>query len=177
VILTGVEIEREVRAGRIVIDPFDRKYIEPNSYGFHLADRFLVYTSDVLSVDEPCETTTIRIPEDGLVLEPGRLYLGATKQTMGSPTYAATLYARRSISTLGVWIQFSAPLGHTGAIIPWTLEVACTQHVRVYAGMPFGKIAFWATTPGAVSYGGKYARSTGPTESKFPDEWRREPRR
>lgn len=44
--------------------------------------------------------------------------LGGTMEAMGSAHYAATLYASRSVSTLGVWIQFSAPLGHSGAVFP-----------------------------------------------------------
>jgi dCTP deaminase len=169
-ILTGPEIEREVRAGRVVIEPFDPRYLEPNSYGFHLGDQLLVYTAATLSVDEQCETRRITMPAEGLWLEPGRLYLGSTMQKMGSRYYAATLYARRSTSTMGMWIQFSAPLGHTGAIIPWTLEIACMHHVRAYPGMLIGKIAFWRTTGGAVSYGGKYARSAGPIASRIADE-------
>lgn len=156
-ILTGALIDEEVRAGRVVIDPFDARHLEPNSYGFHLGRRIL--TSDDLVADPrvPPRMTETIIPEDGLTLFPGRHYLGETHEQMGSDHYAATLYANRSTGCLGVWIQMSAPLGHTGAVIPWTLEIAVVHPTRVYAGMPIGKIAFWMPQGVIAGYSGKYA--------------------
>jgi dCTP deaminase len=78
---------------------------------------------------------------------------------MGSSGHAAELYARLSTSLLGMFIQTSAPLGHTGAIIPWTLEIVVTQCVRVYARMPVGKICFWENFGSPTQYDGRYNHS------------------
>lgn len=170
-ILTGPEIHDEVRAGRIHIDDFDPARLEPNSYGFRLGADILCYEGeDVLDCFQPAATVRRVIGSDGVVLEPGRFYLGGTMEAMGSPHYAATLYASRSVSTLGIWIQFSAPLGHSGAIFPWTLEITVAAQVRVYAGMVIGKIAFWTMQGEPRGYAGKYTGSTSAVASRLSFE-------
>lgn len=120
----------------------------------------------------PPRVTELAIGEEGCLLEPGRFYLGSTMEAMGSPRYAATLYACRSVCTLGVWIQFSAPLGHCGSVFPWTLEITVANPVRVYSGMVIGKLAFWAMQGEAHQYDGKYSGSTAVVASRLSTEVR-----
>jgi dCTP deaminase len=89
---------------------------------------------------------------------------------MSSPHYAATLLARRSTSTAGLWIQYSAPLGHTGAIIPWTLEITAIHPIIVYPNMLIGKIAFWETSGARLNYNGVYKGSSDVTPSLLSRE-------
>ncbi|HET8641151.1 MAG TPA: hypothetical protein VFM37_04390 [Pseudonocardiaceae bacterium] len=166
-ILTGHDIDREVRAGRIHIDDYDPERLEPNSYGFRLARELVWYEQDVIDTREQCVPTTVAMPDEGYLLLPGRFYLGCTMEAMGSPHYAATLYAARSVSTLGAWIQFSAPLGHSGAVIPWTLEIAVTHPTRLYPGQIIGKLAFWSMHGEPVGYAGRYAGSTTAVASRL----------
>lgn len=166
-ILTGHDIDREVRAGRITIDDYDPERLEPNSYGFRLSRELLWYEQDVIDTREPCVPTTTTMTDDGYVLYPGRFYLGGTMEAMGSPHYAATLYAARSVSSLGTWIQFSAPLGHSGAVFPWTLEIAVTQPVRLYPGQIIGKLAFWSMQGEPLGYAGRYTGSVSAVASRL----------
>jgi len=167
VILSGPEIRSEVRAGRIHIDEFDPERIEPNSYAFRLAPEILWYEDDVIDSYRPPKAHQTVMGPEGTVLDPGRFYLGATMEAMGSPFYAATLYASRSASTLGIWIQFSAPLGHSGAVFPWTLEMKVAQPVRVIPGMVVGKLAFWTMQGLQTPYDGKYSGSTSAVASRL----------
>ncbi|NDZ78902.1 deoxycytidine triphosphate deaminase [Streptomyces sp. SID10853] len=166
-ILSGPEILSEVRAGRIHIDDFDPERIEPNSYGFRLAEDILWYEQDIIDCFEPPKAHQVTMGSDGMVLEPDRLYLGGTMEAMGSPHYAAELYACLSTSAMGIWIQYSAPLGHSGAVFPWTLEIKVAHPVRVYPGMMIGKLAFWAMQGTAVDYNGKYTGSTSAVASRL----------
>ncbi|MFJ7626086.1 dCTP deaminase domain-containing protein [Streptomyces sp. NPDC097595] len=166
-ILSGPEILAETRAGRIHIDDFDPERLEPNSYGFRLAEEILWYEQDVIDCFEAPKPMQATIGPEGMVLEPGRMYLGGTMEAMGSPHYAATLYACRSASTLGIWIQYSAPLGHSGAVFPWTLEMKVAHPVRVYAGMVIGKLAFWSMQGDPIRYDGKYTDSTSAVASRL----------
>lgn len=159
-ILTGDEIRVEVEAGRIVIEPFDPRFLEPNSYGFHLASTLLVYTDDVIDSFAPKGVQELEIPASGLVLERSRFYLGSTLERMGSTHHAAHLYARLSTGSCGIFLQTSAPLGHTGAIIPWTLELVVAHNVRVYPEMLIGKICFWQSQGAIESYQGRYRSSS-----------------
>ncbi|MGY1943929.1 dCTP deaminase [Nocardia asiatica] len=160
-ILTGAQIQAERERGRVVIDPFTPSRIEPSSYGFALGATLLTYTDTELDARRPPSVESTPIPAEGMVLEPGRLYLGETAEVMGSSVYAATLHANRSTGSMGMWIQFSADLGHTGAVIPWTLEIRVVHRLVVVPGMPIGKIAFWTTLGPPTVYRGRYAGSTG----------------
>lgn len=158
-ILTGAEIGRQVESGRIIISDFDGDRLEPNSYGFRLGCNLVEYTDQELDCGSRPSSKWRTIPQSGFVLRPGRLYLAETAERMGSEHYAAMLYACRSVSTLGSWIQFSAPLGHIGAIIPWTLEIMVAHPLRIYPYMPIGKISFWQTQGAVTGYAGRYATS------------------
>jgi hypothetical protein len=76
-ILSGEEIRRR-HGSEIVIDPFDPQRINPNSYNLTLHDELLVYEEVVLDVAAPNRYARVRIPEEGLTLHPGQLYLGRT---------------------------------------------------------------------------------------------------
>lgn len=158
-ILTGNEIAEAIDGGGIVITPYSREYIEPNSYRVTLGRRLLECASDSMDsrIDPPMTASVIN--DEGRVLEPGRLYLGETGEVLGSPRFAATLYATRSMATIGMWIHVSAPLGHTGAVIRWTLEIRVAQPLVVYPGMTIGKIAFWRPDGTVVPYIGRYRLS------------------
>ena len=166
-ILSGDAIAAGVAVGDIVIAPFSPANLEPNSYGFHLGDEILSYSDPVL---EPSRTPTVArhlIGPNGLLLEPNRCYLGSTYEQLGSHWHAATLYANRSVSTLGLWIHYSAPLGHSGATIVWTLEMMVARPLRIYQRMPIGKIAFWTVAGQLAAYGGRYLGSEATTPSRF----------
>ena len=164
--LTGNAIHRAILKGDIRIEPYDESRLCANSYAFTLAADILRYDQDrVLDphIDAPVVKTVI--DESGFVVEPGRLYLAATRETMGATRYAATLHACRSVSCLGLRIQVSAPLGHCGAVIPWTLELRAALPVRIYPGMIIGKIAFWPMHGPRSLYTGRYTGSGGVVRS------------
>lgn len=159
-ILTGNRISAEVGGGGITIQPFSPECLEPNSYRVTLGRRFLDCTRESLDARSDPLMAASFLPDEGRVLEPGRFYLGETSEVLGSTRFAATLYATRSLASLGMWIHFSAPLGHTGAVIRWTLEIRVAHRIVVYPGMPIGKIAFWCPQGTVVPYHGRYLSST-----------------
>ena len=68
-ILSGKEIKKHM--GReIIIEPFDEKRINPNSYNLSLANELLVYDTPVLDMKKPNPVKELIIPEEGLILEP-----------------------------------------------------------------------------------------------------------
>ena len=105
-ILTGSEIEKYVENGDIVIEPFNREQLNPNSYNYRLG-RTLTFKED------DGQYKTITIPEEGFVLYPDRVYLGHTWETLGSCKCAMSLIGRSSTGRLGLFLQVSADLGHT----------------------------------------------------------------
>ena len=131
-ILSGLEIKKEVEAGRIKIDPFTEKQLNPNSYNLRLHNGLLVYTDPVLDMKKPLHTEPVLIPEDGLVLQPGRLYLGRTFERTATDSFVPMLEGRSSVGRMGLYIHVTAGFGDVGFSGFWTLEIQCVQPVRVY---------------------------------------------
>ena len=165
--LTGSEIVKMREVGSVVIEPFDPSHVEVNSYGCHLAERLLEYQSDRIDPHGELEVVEHRIPPEGFVLYPNRFYLGATAEQIGGIDFASELYANFSTASCGVFIQTSAPLGHTGAAISWTLEIVVTQPVRVYTGIKIAKVCFWSNLGPATLYAGRYLGSKSTVPSKI----------
>jgi len=171
-ILTGPAIAAAVAAGEIAIDPFDADRLSPNAYDWCLGESLRICDS-ALDAAAPTPFTETAIPADGLVLEPGVLYLGVTLERTGSERYAQMLNGDRTTGSLGIWVHVSAPLGHAGHAIRWTLEIRAARPVRVYPGMTFGKLIFLETFGAPASYqrlGQKYTNTDGIGTSRLYEE-------
>lgn len=168
-ILTGSAIDQCVNSGEIVIEPYNSKNLNPNSYNFQLGDYVLVYKNDVLDPKKPQETEKIEIPEDGLILYPNKLYLGYIKEKMGSEKYVPIINGRSSTGRLGLFVHITANLIDIGSINNWTLQMHAVQPVKIYRDMVIGQVTFWKTYGEINLYDGKYKGSTGPMASQV---WR-----
>lgn len=162
-ILTAPQIFDGICTGELVIDPFDARQLNPNSYNYRLGDLVLTTDDPVLDVRATPRWRPIAIPAEGFVLQPRRLYLANTAERLGSTTHVTSLIGRSSLGRLGVFLQVTADLGHTGAIHQWTLELHAVQPVRVYAGMSIGQVTFWKTAGPVDIYDGRYAAHSAPT--------------
>ncbi len=166
-ILTGDEIVNARTNGDVIIEPFSCTSVEPNSYAFHLGDELVEYTVPVIDPNLRNAYRSFRIPEEGYVLEPDRFYLGHTLERIGGLTVTSELFANLSTAAAGMWVQTSAPLGHTGAVISWTIEICVAQRFRAYPRMRLGKICFWRNQGSVSQYQGKYTASVGTITSKM----------
>ena len=160
-ILSGLEIKKR-QGGDILIEPFDEKYLNPNSYNLRLHNELLIYEDEVLDMKRPNKTRSLIIPEDGLVLEPGRLYLGRTLEYTKTDKYVPMLEGRSSIGRLGLYIHVTAGFGDVGFSGFWTLEIQCIQPVRIYPGVEICQIYYHSIEGQYDSYcSGKYQNNTG----------------
>ena len=167
-LLTGSEIVSQRDRGVVVIEPFEPGQVEQNSYGFRLGPRLLECQPELFDARRPVTPrAATAIPDEGIVLYPNRLYLGETLEVIGSERHACELYGCLSVAALGIWIQVSAPLGHTGAIVRWTLEIRVAQPVRLRAGLRIGKVAFWSVAGRLTRYTGRYLDSRAVTQSRL----------
>ena len=155
-ILTGPAITKAVEQGDVLIDPFDQRQVNPNSYNFRLGDTLLEPTADTLEVASSVHWRRVLIPATGLVLKPRTLYLGSTRERFGSRKYVMTLLGRSSIGRLGIFLNVTADLGHIGSESRWTLEIRVVQKVRIYPGMKIGQMAFWVAEGNGFEYRGRY---------------------
>ncbi len=161
-ILTGQEIIREFNKGNIKIEPFMVEMVNPNSYNYHLGTTLKKFHS---FIDGKQSFKEIKIPERGYILRPGTMYLGNTKEVIGSEKYAMSLIGRSSIGRLGLFVQVSADLGHTTCSHQWTLELVACKAIRVYPNMKIGQVSFWDNKGRITKYNGNHARHSNPQES------------
>jgi dCTP deaminase len=97
------------------------------------------------------------IPEEGLVLEPGKLYLGRTMEYTGTDKYVPMLEGRSSIGRLGLFIHVTAGFGDVGFKGYWTLEIFCVQPIKIYSNVELCQIYYHSIEGAYDEYAsGKY---------------------
>lgn len=160
-ILSGLEIKKHL-GNEIIIEPYDEKSLNPNSYNLRLHNELLVYEDDVLDMKRINKTRSLIIPKQGLILEPGRLYLGRTVEYTKTDNYVPMLEGRSSIGRLGLYVHVTAGFGDVGFSGYWTLEIQCVQAIRIYPGVEICQIYYHSIEGDYVKYcSGKYQNNTG----------------
>ena len=140
-ILSGHEIRAQL-GNNIVIDPFDESRLNPNSYNLALYHELMIYEEVELDMRRPNRVRRVEVPEEGLVINPGRLYLGRTIERTETHNLVPMIEGRSSIGRLGLFVHVTAGFGDVGFRGYWTLEMFAVQPVRVYAGVPICQIFY-----------------------------------
>ncbi len=160
-ILSGREIAARI-GGDIIIDPYDADKINPNSYNLALHNELLTYTKVPLDMKRENEFEKIVIPQDGLILEPQRLYLGRTVEYTETQNLVPMLEGRSSVGRLGLFVHVTAGFGDVGFKGFWTLEIFCVQPIRIYAGVEVCQIYYHTIKGDHETYSsGKYQNNQG----------------
>lgn len=150
-ILSGKEIRKKMGT-EIIIDPYNEKQLNPNSYNLRLHQDLMVYNEPVLDMKKKHTTSMVTIPEEGLQLKPGVLYLGRTLEYTETYGYVPMLEGRSSIGRLGLFIHITAGFGDVGFKGFWTLEISCIQPVRIYPHVEICQIFYHAIEGDYVNY-------------------------
>lgn len=145
-ILSGKEIVRQWAVGNIDITDFDPDKVNPNSYNLKLHEKLLVYDMSkngfILDMKKKLATTEIIIPESGLTLEPGKLYLGRTLEKTRTDNLVPMLEGRSSIGRLGMFIHVTAGFGDVGFNGYWTLEISVIHPLTIYPNIEICQIYY-----------------------------------
>jgi dCTP deaminase len=151
-ILTDEEILIAIDKGEIVISPYDNTCLGTNSYDVHLSKYLATYKDEVLDARKHNEINHFEIPEEGFILQPGNLYLGSTVEYTETHATVPFLEGKSSVGRLGIDIHATAGKGDVGFCNHWTLEISCSQAVRVYAGMPIGQLIYFKVSGSIINY-------------------------
>jgi len=186
-ILSDVDIRKEIEAGRIVIDPFDEACIQPSSIDVHVDTQFRVFASSrypYIDVKKEMPDLTEVVEVGGgepFILHPGEFVLGSTSERVSLPDdMVARLEGKSSLGRLGLLIHSTAGYVDPGWDGYLTLELSNVANlpITIYPGMKIGQISFFRlTTPAERPYGSRQTRSKyqgqrGPTASRFFEEFR-----
>ena len=144
-ILSGDEIRTRVGES-IIIEPFDEKHLNPNSYNLSLHNELLIYEEVVLDMREVNRVRRIKIPDTGLVLNPNQIYLGRTQERTETHDLVPMVEGRSSVGRLGLFVNVTAGFGDVGFSGYWTLEMFAVQPVRIYPGVPICQIYYHQLT-------------------------------
>ena len=169
-ILTDVEILKEIEKGTIVIEPYNPDKLGTNSYDVHLGKHLAIYKDNVLDAKKHNEIEHFDIPEEGFVLQPGELYLGVTLEYTESHAHVPFLEGKSSTGRLGIDIHATAGKGDVGFCNTWTLEISVSKPVRVYAEMPIGQLIYFVIEGEVKNYYNKKANAKYNTRTIRPVE-------
>lgn len=184
-ILTGPEIEKQIAAGRIHIDPFNPKHVSCGSVDLTLGDRVTLYTgtfsdsrkepsvdgrtfAPVASVVKknpeliwdsrapwPTETRVIH-PEIGWVVKPGICYLLHTVERVWTDEYIPIIDGKSSVGRAFILVHYTAGYGDPGFNGQYTLEVTSQIPIRLYPGMKICQVRFHTMVGEPRLYSGHY---------------------
>lgn len=158
--------------GDIVIDPFDETAVGPNSVNLTLHNELLVYRNEQLDMAEDNPTDRITIPAEGLILQPGRIYLGRTVEWTETLKHVPMIEGRSSTGRLGLDIHISAGFGDRFFRGAWTLELRVVQPLRIYPFVRVAQIHYHEVRGGDTGYAGKYQGARDIQSSRLWQEFR-----
>lgn len=179
--LSGPEILRQMQLGNIVIDPFDKRLLNPNSVNLRMGDELLIYKLppkplrtggeigeyDYLDMKIEPEIERFKIPPEGVVLIPNQLYIGHTLEYTETRGFVPCIEGRSSVARLGMCVHITAGFGDEGFCGQWTTEITVVHALRVYAGVPICQISYATLEGEHLSYRGKYLGNRGPHPSRL----------
>ena len=186
-ILSDVDIRKELASGRIQIDPLDESCIQPSSVDLHVDAQIRVFANSrypFIDVRQPMPDLTelVEVAQDEpFILHPGEFVLGSTLERVRLPDdLVARLEGKSSLGRLGLLIHSTAGYVDPGWDGYLTLELSNVANlpITIYPGMKIGQISFFRlTTAAEVPYGSertrsKYQGQRGPTASRFFEEFR-----
>lgn len=162
-VLVDHEIMEHINNGDIRITPYDRFYVQPNSYDVRLDNTFLESYDDKNFVIDPYNANSVIKSCNKVTLSKGGLYylnpkdfvLGTTIETIGLPNnICAEVNGKSSLARLGLSIHQTGgwiDCGFEGQI---TLEIHnCNKYpIALYPGMPIAQLVFHKTAPCKIPY-------------------------
>lgn len=177
--------DRDLRAGvdsgRIGLEPFDPKAIQPASIDVRLDRYFRLFDNHRYPSIDPAEeqpelTRLVEVKADEpFILHPGEFVLASTFEqvTLGDDV-AARLEGKSSLGRLGLLTHSTAGFIDPGFQGHVTLELSnvATLPIKLWPGMKIGQLCFFQLSSpaqhpyGSATYGSHYQGQRGPTASR-----------
>ena len=180
-LLSDRDIRVEIEGGRVKVEPFSEKMIQPSSVDVRLDRFFRVFENHKYSVIDPSIeqselTREVAVnPDEHFILHPGEFVLASTYEVISLPDdIAGRLEGKSSLGRLGLLTHSTAGFIDPGFSGHITLELSNVANlpVKLFPGMKIGqlcliKLSSAAEHPyGSQVYGSRYQGQRGPTPSK-----------
>lgn len=159
-------LTRLINNGKIQISPYDSSQLTDNGYKLKCGTKIAKFESNsaayLTTADSATSQTRIEyeIPENGVILEPRRIYEIELVETVTSEDYSIQIVPEDSLATYGVTLNASSTIDYNppGKLF---ITITSTQHVTLYPnqfialayftsaegdGIPSGGIIMWSGT-------------------------------
>ena len=180
--LSDGTIRRLIEEGRLKVDPYDDKMVQPSSIDVRLGDSFRVFHNhrvSAIDLRDPPDylTEEVLIGEDEpFVIHPGEFCLGRTLEWVELPDdLVSRVEGKSSIGRLGLIVHATAGFVDPGWKGTLTLELNNLTRVpiKLYQGLPIAQLSFMALDQpaerpyGSPGLGSHYQGQTAATESRY----------
>ncbi|HET6909110.1 MAG TPA: dCTP deaminase [Mycobacteriales bacterium] len=187
-LLSDRDLRAEIKAGRLVVDPYDESLVQPSSIDVRLDRYFRVFENHKYPHIDPAEQQDelTRLVDVGVdepfILHPGEFVLGSTYEVIGlADDLAARLEGKSSLGRLGLLTHSTAGFIDPGFEGHVTLELSnvATLPIKLWPGMKIGQVCVLRLTSpaehpyGSAVYGSRYQGQRGPTPSRSHQNFRR----
>lgn len=148
--LSDKDIQTEIRAGNITLEPFDKKRLQPATYDIRLGNTFIVNDPHTTTAIDPSRgvypnTHAIEVEDGGeFVLHPGVSILGYSKEFFGSDVYLIEVNGKSSLARIGLIVHNSASIVNPGHYLNIALELCNLNNVPIILrpGMEIAQLSF-----------------------------------
>jgi len=160
-ILAKPEILRQIRKGRIRIEPYDEDAVGAASVDLTLDDKLRIFNSDEHITDAATDYRTLTELvdiKDGYLLAPGELVLGITRERLTLPEdVCGWLNSRSRFARIGLMSHIAAPFLAPGISNRQILEIynAGRNRIRLTPGMKICHVVLQKCL-GAAKYAGAW---------------------
>ena len=187
-LLSDRDIAAQLDSGRVRLDPFEPRLIQPSSVDVRMDRFFRLFDNHKYpfidpAQDQPELTRLVEVDADEpFILHPGEFVLGSTLELVTLPSdIAARLEGKSSLGRLGLLTHSTAGFIDPGFSGHVTLELSntATMPILLWPGMKVGQLCFFRlTSPSAAPYGAgadgsRYQGQRGPTASRSHLNFRR----
>jgi dCTP deaminase len=181
-VLSDGTILEMIQEGRITVEPWDERMLQPASIDLRLGDSFRVFHNHRATAidlrDPPVNLTEEVVVPDGepFVIHPGEFCLGRTLEWVSIPDdIVARIEGKSSLGRLGLIVHATAGFCDPGFAGTLTLELNNLTRVpiRLYPGLPIAQLSFMtldrpALRPyGSPGLGSHYQGQRAATESRY----------
>ena len=180
-LLSDKDLKAEIAKGRVNLEPFDPKMVQPSSIDVRLDKFFRTFENHKYAHIDPAEdqpelTRLVETPaNEPFILHPGEFVLGSTYEVVSLPDdLAGRLEGKSSLGRIGLLTHSTAGFIDPGFSGHITLELSNVANlpIKLWPGMKIGQLCiFQLSSPaehpyGSAVYGSKYQGQRGPTASK-----------
>lgn len=180
-LLSDGDLAKALAAGRLLVEPYDERMLQPSSLDVRLDRYFRVFDNSRYTHIDPAIrqdelTSLVEVNgEEPFVLHPGEFVLGSTFERVELPDdLAGRLEGKSSLGRLGLLTHSTAGFIDPGFCGHITLELSNVANlpITLWPGMKIGQLClFRLSSPAEHPYGSqragsRYQGQLGPTPSR-----------